>query len=101
MFQKPTKIRSKKLTRAAQGNSCTLHTPYCNNNNETVVFCHAPSEMKGVGTKSDDFWGADGCSGCHRFLDEIADKEVAESYWLKGIYRTLKRRFSEGLIRVQ
>ena len=99
-FHKPTKVRSKKLTREAKGQNCKLRTPHCNGRSETVVFCHAPSKYKGTATKSDDFWGADGCSSCHQFLDEECDPDVARQYWMPAIYETLKDRFNKRILRV-
>jgi len=97
--QKP--IRSKKITNYARGQNCTLKTPVCNNDRETVVACHAPSEVKGMGLKSDDFWVAFGCSECHSFLDTNQGTEAERlTYWFRGINRTLKILFSEGVIKV-
>jgi len=98
-FQKPTKIRSKKLTRSAQGKSCTLRTPACNGDPSTVVFCHAPSPLKGMRTKSDDFWGARGCSACHAWTEKYREKALP--YWMTGIFWTHKDWWDEGLITVE
>jgi len=99
-LQKPKKYRSKKITQSAKGNSCTFRIPgVCNHDNDTVVFCHAPSSMKGVGTKSDDFWGADGCRNCHSYVDSHSDFEMAH-YWMPAIFETLRRRFDKGLIKL-
>src|SRR5690554_2193377 len=69
-FNKPTKIRSKKIRQSSKGECCKFRIPgVCNHNPETVVFCHAPSPHKGTASKSDDFWGADGCSDCHAYMD--------------------------------
>ena len=98
MYPKPTKIRSKKITQSAKGESCTLRLTHCSSN-ETTVFCHAPSKYKGIGTKSDDFWGAYGCSNCH----EIADG-LDESYcndWMRAIYETQKRLIYKGIIEIK
>lgn len=99
-YFKPQKVKSKALTDSAKGEQCVLNTPVCSHDRETVVFCHAPSEGKGVATKSDDFWGAFGCSNCHQWLDSNkgTDKE-RQFYWLRGIYRTLKRQFDKGLLK--
>jgi hypothetical protein len=44
-----------KLTKAARGEECTLQIhPYCNDNPETVVYCHLPSPDKGMALKSPD-----------------------------------------------
>lgn len=100
MYFKTPKIRSKKITKSAKGESCTLNTPHCNGDSSTVVFCHAPSELKGIATKSDDFWGCYGCSDCHRYVDEIAGSKQAESYWLRAIFRTQKRLFEKEILTV-
>lgn len=97
MINKPTKIRSKKITQSSKGKSCKLRTPNCNGRRETVVFCHAPSPHKATATKSDDFWGADGCSGCHEFVE--SNRSEAWEYWPTGIFLTQKRLFNEGLIK--
>jgi len=101
-LQKPIKIRSKKIRQSAKGESCTLRIPgVCNHNPETVVFCHAPSPHKGTGSKSDDFWGAYGCSDCHRFVDENVPSHNVRSYFYDAIFETQKRLFEKGLIQVK
>ena len=100
-LQKPKKYRSKRLTQSAKGNSCTFRIPgVCNHDNSTVVFCHAPSSMKGAGTKSDDFWGADGCSACHYFVDNDVSGGTQKVYFYDAIIETLRRRFDDGLIKL-
>lgn len=101
MIPKPTKIRSKKITQSARGESCTFRIPgVCNGDNETVVFCHAPSPDKGMGTKSDDFWGAYGCSACHGDMDIYTPFEVGD-VWMRAIYETQKRLIEKGIIEVK
>ena len=101
MYSKPTKIRSKKIRDSARGESCTLQTPVCNGDNNTVVLCHAPCENKGIASKSDDFWGAFGCSACHDFQDRnVAVIKERQFYWMRGIYRTQKRLIEKGLIKL-
>lgn len=92
---KPTKVRSKTLTRSAHGERCTLRvSPDCDDH-ATIVFCHAPSNGKGVSTKSDDFWGAYGCVHCHA----LADKgDIEPEDWLRAIYETMKRFFERELL---
>lgn len=94
-----------KLTKSARGEECTLRIyPYCNGNPETVVFCHAPSDDKGMGIKSPDWWGAYGCSDCHDIVDgrriAMLTREEIESIFMSGIYRTQKRMIEKGLINV-
>ena len=94
-----------KLTKAARGQECTINLyPYCDGGTDTVVFCHAPSEDKGMGIKSPDWWGAYGCANCHDIVDgrvtvEIDKHEVKECLF-RGIYRTLKIRIEQGVISV-
>lgn len=97
--------KQSKLTKAARGQECTIQIhPYCNMNPETVVFCHAPSEFKGIGIKSPDWWGADGCSACHDIVDGrrrvyLDTEEIRECFY-RGIYRTIQRRIEQGLIKI-
>lgn len=94
-----------KLTKAARGQECTIQLfPYCNGNPETTVFCHAPSEAKGMGIKSPDWWGADGCSDCHDIVDgrrnvDVSNDEVQRCF-TRGIFKTIERRIEAGLIAV-
>jgi hypothetical protein len=93
------------LTKAAKGQECTAQIyPYCNGNSETTVFAHAPCEDKGMGIKGPDFWGCDACSACHDVLDRrkytnITNVELREIF-TRAIYRTIKRRIEQGLIKV-
>lgn len=94
-----------KLTKAARGQECTIQLyPYCNMNPETTVLAHAPSEFKGMGIKSPDWWGADSCSTCHNIVDgrmkvDISGEEIKAAH-IRGVYRTIKRRIEQGLISV-
>lgn len=98
-------MKIKKITEAARGRECTIQLhPYCNGDTSTTVFCHAPSERKGTGLKSPDFWGAFGCSACHdivdlRFIsDDISRKEIDDGF-IRGIFRTQYILFSEGIVK--
>lgn len=94
-----------KLRKAARGRQCTIQIhPYCSMDDETTVLCHAPCEDKGWSTKSPDWWGADGCNICHDIVDgrmkvELSQEEIKECF-VRGIYRTIKRRIEQGLISV-
>lgn len=83
-----------------------LH-PYCLwGFTETTVLAHAPSELKGMGNKSPDWWGADACSACHDLVDgrqrvtDITAEEIYRAH-IRGVFRTLQRRIEEGLIIVK
>ena len=92
-----------KLRKFARGQECTVQLhPYCNMNPETTVLAHAPSEDKGIGKKSPDYWGAHCCSDCHDIVDyrrrvDIPNEEIYKAH-IRGVYRTLKRAMEAGLI---
>ena len=90
-----------KLCRAAE---CTVQLfPYCRLGTETVVLAHAPSELKGMGRKSPDWWGADACAACHDLVDgrqrvsDITGEEIYRAH-IRGVFRTILRRIEGGLI---
>ena len=96
-------MKLSKIRKSARGRDCTLQIyPYCNQNPETTVLCHAPSEDKGLAVKSPDWWGAYGCSACHDIVDgrkktNLSSEEISRCFH-RGIYRTLKILIREGLI---
>ncbi len=92
-----------KLTKSARGRDCTLMIyPYCNGNPETTVFCHLPSDRKGMGIKSPDWWGAYGCSTCHDIIDGRMKTDLIEieiqRCMMRGLFRTQSIMFDEGLL---
>ena len=97
--------KQNKLTRHAKGQDCTVRIyPFCNFNPETTVFAHAPSEDKGAGIKSPDWWGAYACSTCHDIVDGRMKVDVPkndiQSCFIDGVYRTMKIRIEEGVIKI-
>lgn len=93
-------IISMKLRNSAKGQHCTFCIPgVCTRDPATVVLCHAPSEVKGMGTKSDDWFAAFGCVACHEALDHRKlPKDEEQFYWLRGLQRTWSIWISSGLI---
>ncbi|MCO6050886.1 DUF1364 domain-containing protein [Mesorhizobium sp. RP14(2022)] len=91
-----------KLRDSARGRDCTFEIPgVCNRNPETSVLCHAPSEVKGMGSKGHDFNAAIGCCACHAALDEHRlDREDELRIWLRGCQRTLTIWIEAGLVMV-
>lgn len=80
-----------KLLKAAQGQECTMQTPWCNNNPQTVVACHSNDgeDGKGMGQKADDIFIAFGCSGCHKWYDEgPVSKEEKRDVFIRAMKRT-------------
>jgi len=71
---------------------------------ETTVLAHAPCEDKGMARKSPDWWGADSCSTCHDIIDgrkkvDVSNEEIKDCH-IRGVYRTIKRRIEQGLIKI-
>lgn len=94
-------IVSSKLRNSARGQRCTLQIPgVCNHDPETVVLCHLPSEVKGIGNKGHDYHGAFGCSACHEALDhhQLPERWHEYFYWLRGLQRTQNAWVEAGLL---
>lgn len=88
---------SPKLRNSARGQDCTFNLDVCNYNPETVVLCHAPSELKGMGNKSPDWWAGFGCSSCHEAIDNHKVDDENEA-WMRAIFRTQNIMIGKGLI---
>ena len=95
-----------KLRKAAQGQQCTLMIfPYCDWVEEKVVLAHLPSEDKGMGNKSPDWWAVHACDSCHAIIDgrskvALTQSEIDECV-ARGLYRTWKRNIEAGLIKIK
>lgn len=93
-----------KYTEAARDQECTLQIhPYCLGTTDTTCLNHLNSEDKGMGNKSPDWWGVDGCHNCHAIIDgrmpakDVSPMEIEACKW-RGLYRTWRRRMAMGLI---
>lgn len=93
-------IISQKLRDSAKGEACTFQIAgVCNGNSETTVLCHLPSDVKGIGNKSDDFHAAFGCSACHEAIDQHRlSREEQLFYCLRALQRTFRRWVERGLV---
>lgn len=92
--------RNKSILRYAKGQQCTFGSPWCNGNNETVVFCHLDEYFagKGRGLKAHDFAGFFGCSDCHRYYESHQGHESRDFLTLRAMVRTLEILFANGVI---
>jgi hypothetical protein len=96
-------IRLKKIRNSARGQDCTVNSPWCNYDPDTVVFAHygEPGE-KGMGLKPDDTSGAYACSSCHDWLDgragSIRDGDRTW-YWFRAMRRTWKLFIENGVLK--
>lgn len=60
------------------------------------MLAHLPSPSKGMGYKSEDWWGVFSCASCHDLLDGRRRGTVAESDILRAVHETLQRQFARG-----
>lgn len=98
-FQKPKKIKSKKVRKSAEDETCTLRLQgICDNDPSKVMLCHVNSFRKGIGNKSHDIHGYYGCYSCH--MKEQA-YEVDASDILRALLETQDRLIQKGLIEVK
>ena len=90
---------SPKLRQSAKGQDCTLQTPWCNHDPETTVLCHLPSDIAGMGSKSDDFHAVFGCAACHQALDQHLMSR-GDTLWfsIRALQRTLRIWVEKGLV---
>lgn len=101
---KTTAIRSKAIRESARGESCTMHSPACNADPATVVWCHSNMSVHGKGgsRKADDPFGFYGCSGCNGWYDDgPADQQEKESYFVRAHGRSFLRLIEKGIIEVR
>jgi hypothetical protein len=98
-LQKRKPIRSKRITQAAKGESCTI----CGANDRTTVFCHLNDSWagKGMGQKADDIAGFFGCHRCHSEYDNpftSLANECERMRIMRAMYRTWRRLWELGII---
>lgn len=93
--------RNAAILKAAEGEECTMNSPWCNYNPETVVFCHGNYGFagKGLGQKADDCCGFFGCSDCHEWYDtNQGSQEGRHLAFLRAYYRTIRRLLDKGTL---
>ena len=93
-------IVSSKLRDSAKGQPCMFQIPgICSHDASTTVLCHLPSEIKGIGNKSDDFHAAFGCAQCHETIDLHRLSREDELYFcIRALQRTMRNWVSRGLV---
>lgn len=95
------KIVSKKLRDSARGQDCTLRLDGCRHDSETVVLCHLPVGMKGIGMKSPDLFAAFGCDHCHAVIDHRAKGHYEDRDLLRALAETQMTWVRMGLLTVK
>lgn len=102
--QREPRLEIPALTRAANGEDCTLLVPgVCRKIPEdpTVVWAHSPEEAdgKGVHLKSHDCFGCFACGACHDWLDRGRHPKRFELF-NKAMKRTLYILWFKGKLKV-
>lgn len=97
-------IRSKKVTRSAQGQPCFLALPgICNHNPETTVWAHLNGAAfgKGAGVKAHDIAGFPACSDCHFAYDQhktgLTDAELSQAL-LRAVVNSWVMLIERGIV---
>lgn len=98
-------IRSSKITRAAQGEACTVQVlGICNHNPETTIPAHLPDISHGMALKASDIFIVFACHACHECIDrrriEPEFEERREWYMLQAYKRTIARLFELGVFKI-
>lgn len=102
MMEKPIRWRLKKWTQSAYMQPCSILIPgHCNGNPETTVFAH--DNGGGMGTKTDDWNGADMCSSCHDVFDgrvkSIYSKADLRDMFASARMMTIANRLTRKIVR--
>lgn len=96
------RIESNKLRQSARGRDCTLRLPgICRRDSETVVLCHLPVGMKGMGMKSPDLFAVFGCDTCHAVIDGRTRGEFDQGDLLRALAETQMHWVETGLLVVK
>jgi hypothetical protein len=108
MLHKPARLESARIRRAAEGQSCTMQSPYCNGSADTVVFCHSnlPEHTGGMGMKASDVHGWFGCVGCHDWFDgrkdnKLPPESVRREWFGYANARTLQILVRDGIVQAR
>ena len=104
-LQKKPRIDIPKIREAANGEECTINSPYCNYDPSTVVLAHANDydSGKGMGKKGDDTAGVFACSACHDWYDGRLGPNVLSRTGDEGLRLTLRatRRTIRRLVEME
>lgn len=86
------RYENKAILKSAEGQICTMHSPACNHDPRTTVWCHSNQQRhgKGKGIKAHDIFGFYGCSGCHDWYDRSdAPREEKDAYFQLAFEKSL------------
>jgi len=94
--------RNQKILDAAEGERCTMGSPYCNDDPRSVCACHSDEQVhgKGRGIKAHDIFVFFGCTGCHHWYGSSeVPREQKREYFHYAHARTLIRLIEKGVIK--
>lgn len=109
MMLKATRIESKHIRNAANGEYCTLQiVGACQGGTETTVLAHLPDESHGISRKADDTSACFACASCHDVIDgrrrwpESEDRaDVRQFYMRRAQTRTIRRLVELGVVTIK
>lgn len=107
MIPKATRIESKAIRNAANGQLCTVQVAgICRHSPETTVLAHLPDESHGMGRKSDDISAVFACDLCHDLLDNRrpwpeSEKPHREWYQRRAMVRTWRLLVEAGVVTIK
>lgn len=99
------KPKNSKIRKSARGEDCSLQIfPYCSQNPEETILAHINSESKGIGKKSEDWYGVYSCATCHDIIDkrrfvDLQEVEI-QNCIMRGLHRTWLQLIEKGLITI-
>lgn len=94
--------RNQKILDAAEGEQCTMNSPWCIGDPNSVCAAHSNMQLhgKGRGIKAHDLFVAFCCIGCHRYYDESdAPRAEKEDLFFRANARTLIRLIEKGILK--
>ena len=107
-LQKRIPYRNKAILKSAEGEDCTMESPWCNHNSETVCARHLNGTMgsiagKVIGVKADDFAIFFGCQPCEDWYttgyvgkETEAHRQISAAY---AVLRTWRRLLDKGVLK--
>jgi len=98
-------VRSRKITRFANGRDCTVRLPsVCSFDPSKTMMAHPPIGNGGMATKASDIECAIACHECHQRIDRVIRDvpwvEVLEC-WIRGSSETRALLVEAGIVEVR
>lgn len=105
MFEKRLPYRNPKITKSAEGETCTLRLSGCGGADGTVVWAHSNylEDGKGASQKADDIFGCYACRNCHDILDGRVSTDYYGYEELRDLFHdamkvSIRRLLDKGIL---